>query len=79
MRVLNIGTPVTLQQEHSTVLVSEQYIVTHTIHQTDCRNSRQLGYKHTSCQNVLSTKRNCFFSYLLVGDQLDSLYIIRLF
>jgi hypothetical protein len=40
-RVLNSDTPATLQQKHGIVLLKEQFIVTHTTRQTDCRISRQ--------------------------------------
>jgi len=34
----------------------------HNSSDLDSRITRQLGYKHTFCQNVVSTK-NCLFSY----------------
>ena len=35
--------------------MKQQYVVTHTIRQTDSRITRQLGYKHTFFHNVVST------------------------
>ena len=33
-----------------------QFFITHTIHKTDSFIARQLGYKHTFCQNIVSTE-----------------------
>jgi hypothetical protein len=39
------------------LLMKHQFITTHIIHQTDLYITRQLGYKHTFCQNAVSPKK----------------------
>jgi hypothetical protein len=45
-------------------LNKQQFVVIHTLPQIDACIQRQLGYKHTFCQNVFSTKQNCFSLYI---------------
>jgi len=41
-----------------------QFVVTHTIRDNrNTRITRRLGYKHTFCQNFVSTKKNCLNVY----------------
>jgi hypothetical protein len=45
------------------LLIKQQFVVTHTMHKTPIPTLlRQMGYKHTFCQNM-STKKNCLILY----------------
>jgi len=45
-------------------LMKQQFVITHTICQTDPRITRQFGYKHTFCQNFMSTKNGLSLYFL---------------
>jgi len=46
-------------------LMKQQFVVTHNSSDWDYRRTRQLGCKHTFCQNVVFTK-NYFYLYFRI-------------
>jgi hypothetical protein len=48
--------------DYSISLIERQFVVTHNSSNWDSHVTRQLGYKHTFCQNVVSTKNYLYLS-----------------